>query len=81
MKRDSGPLFIDPDHVKFARTPDTAIEFSNQIDVWSRMEFQIRAQIKELRVSGEHSVRPQSLPVRKRKDLATLFYSIRQRLD
>ena len=81
MKRDSGPLFIDPDQVKFARTPDTAIEFSNEIDVWSRMEFQIRAQIKELRVSGEHSVRPPSLPVRKRKDLATLVYSIRQRLD
>jgi hypothetical protein len=81
MKRDSGPLFIDPDHVKFARTPDTAIEFSNEIDVWSRMEFQIRAQIKELRVSGEHSVRPQLAVPRKRKDLATLVYSIRQRLD
>ena len=81
MKRDSGPLFIDPVQVKFARTPDTAIEFSNEIDVWSRMEFQIRTQIKELRVSGEHSVRPQSVPVRKRKDLATLVYSIRQRLD
>lgn len=80
MKRDSGPLFIDPDQVKFAKTPDTAIEFSNQIDVWSRMEFQIRAQIKELRVSGEHGVKPQPVQ-RKRKDLATLVYSIRQRLD
>lgn len=81
MKCDSGPLFIDPDQVKFARTPDTAIEFSNEIDVWSRMEFQIRAQIKELRVAGEHSVRPQLAAPRKRKDLAPLVYSIRQRLD
>ena len=79
MKRDSGPLFIDMDQVKFARTPETAIEFSNEIDVWSRMAFQARAQIKELRFSGEN--RPASKIARKRNDLAPLVYSIRQRLD
>ena len=79
MKRDSGPLFIDMDQVRFARTPDTAIEFSNEIDVWSRMAFQARTQIKELRVSGDnHPAAQQSC---KRKDLAPLVYSIRQRLD
>ncbi|MBY0517160.1 MAG: hypothetical protein K2P81_09640 [Bacteriovoracaceae bacterium] len=79
MKRDSAPLFIEVDQVKFAKTPDTAIEFSNEIDVWSRMQFQFSSQIKELRVSGDQL--PTKKPDRKKKDLATLVYSIRQRLD
>lgn len=76
MKRDSEPLFIDTDLVKYARTADTAIEFTNEIDVWSRMEFRFRSLISDLRVQGE--ARP---PGKKLTHTGSLYYSIRQRLD
>ena len=70
---------IELDHVKFARTANTAIEFKNQIDVWSKMEFRFRQQIQDLKLPG--GARQHNRPDPDQHELKTLFYSIRERLE
>ncbi len=86
MKRDCGSPFsdrlekeiwyaeIDSAQVRFGRLDSTAIEFANEIDVWSQMEFRFRAQIKALKNSSEPRGKGQL-------NLKTVTYSLFDRLD
>ena len=65
--------------VKFGRTPDTAIEFRNEIDVWSKMEFRFRQQIRDLKAGA--TPRQKSQLKKDFKELEALVYSIRERLE
>ena len=92
MKRDSGPSLADRMDekldlwsaeielalVKFSKTPNTEIEFKNEIDVWSKMEFKFRTQIREMKSSGR---KPGRKTRKEFKDLESLVYSIRDKLD
>jgi len=92
MKRDSGPSLADRMDekldlwsaeieialVRFSKTNNTQIEFRNEIDIWSKMEFKFRAQIKEMKAYGR---KPTRKARKEFKDLETLVYSIRDKLD
>lgn len=62
--------------VKFQKGKELGIDFSNNIDAWSKMEFKFRHQIRHLRQHG--SVSNFSLGW---KDLSSLPYAIRQKID
>ncbi len=70
---------IELAQVKFSRTADTAIEFRNEIDVWSKMEFRFRQKIRDLKAGA--TPRQKSQLTRDFKELEALVYSIRERLE
>jgi hypothetical protein len=68
--------------VKFSKSPNLGIDFQNEIDAWNRMEFIFRQQIKQLRSSvGPDKTNLKSSTRRGYKDLKTLVYSIREKID
>lgn len=86
MKNDSKSLCVaevDLGQVKFSRGNNLGIDFSNQIDVWSKMEFKFSQQIHKLKQSGQLSgyegVRLDSK--RGWRDLSSLVYAVREKVD
>ncbi len=71
---------VEISHARFSNGEDLGIEFKNEIDAWTKMEVMFRQQIKLLRNYGSpyfHS----SQPKKKKSDLKSLVYSVRERLD
>jgi hypothetical protein len=71
---------IEVANVKFSKAANLGIDFQNKIDAWSKMEFTFRQQIQRLKSlkSPSKGGRP---ALRGRKDLKTLVYSMREKLD
>ena len=66
---------VDLRNTKYAKPESLGIDFTNEIDVWTKMEFRYREQIKNLgknRTLEGHSVL---------KDLNSLVYAIREKID
>lgn len=66
---------VDLRNTKYAKPESLGIDFTNVIDVWSKMEFRYREQIKNLsknRTLEDHAVL---------KDLNSLVYAIREKID
>ncbi len=79
MKNDSRSLCIaevEVSKVKFSKAQELGIDFSNQIDAWSRMEFKFRHQIHHLR---RHGTFQESKP--KWLDLRSYVYAVREEMD
>lgn len=78
MKNDSKtPIVakVDIRKVKYTKPEKLGIDFTNEIDVWSKMEFRYRGQIKNLgknRTLEGHDIL---------KDLNSLVYAIREKVD
>ncbi len=66
---------VDLQNVKYLKPDSLGIDFTNQIDVWSKMEFRHREQIKKLsrnRTLEGHDIL---------QDLNSLIYAIREKLE
>lgn len=78
MKNDSLSLsaaFVEVKKVKYSKGKDLGIDYANEIDAWAKMEFKARRQIKQLKQYGTlngHEVL---------KDLNSLIYAVREKLD
>jgi len=78
MKNDSKTPFVakvDKGNVKYVRPKNLGIDFTNEIDIWSKMEFRYREQIKKLnsnRTLEGHDIL---------KDINSLVYSFREKID
>ena len=78
MKNDSSslwPAVVEVEKARFSKVKDLGIDFSNEIDAWSKMEFRYRHQIKQLRKYGTFS------SCESPKDLKAFKYAVRQRVD
>lgn len=78
MKNDSKSCIlaeVDVANARYSEGVDLGIDFANEIDVWSQMEFQARRQIKHLKQYGTHN-RHVVL-----KELNSYFYATRQALE
>ena len=66
---------VDLHNVQYVKPNSLGIDFSNQIDVWSRMEFRYREKIKNLcrnqTFEGHDTF----------QDLNSLIYAIREKID
>lgn len=67
---------VEVHKVKFLKTVDTGIDFSNRIDAWAKMEFSFSKKIHRLRDHG-HS----SSGNFKKHELNPFVYSFRQKID
>jgi hypothetical protein len=77
MKNDSSslwPAVVEVAKVRFLKEKELGIDFSNEIDAWSKMEFRFRYQIKQMRQHG-------SWTHESPKELKALRYSFRQRIE
>ncbi len=78
MKNDSKVAIVakvEVNKVKYKKPESLGIDFANEIDIWAKMEFKSRVQVAKLRRNGSsdgHEVM---------KDLSSLYYSIREKLD
>lgn len=66
---------VDIRHAKYSKPESLGIDFTNEIDIWSKMEFRYREQIKNLsrnRTLDGHNIL---------KDLNSLVYAIREKID
>ena len=66
---------VDSRRVKYQRPKELGIDFSNEIDVWSKMEFKSRQQVKRLRENGcldGHDIL---------QDLNSLIYAVREKCE
>jgi hypothetical protein len=66
---------VDINKAKYVKPESLGIDFSNEIDVWSKMEFRYREQIKNLsknRTLEGHYIL---------KDLNSLVYAVREKID
>ena len=80
MKNDSCSRLaaeVEVAKVKLSKCVDLGIDFSNQIDAWTRMEFKFRHQIQQLKRSGPIK---EYAPVG-RAALTSLVYAVRERID
>jgi hypothetical protein len=93
MKNDSDKAYLDkkktqlrikPAEVEVAKARfhngmDLGIDFHNKIDAWTKMEFIFSQQIKQLQDGNELS----QINVQKQvhRDLSTLVYSLREKID
>jgi hypothetical protein len=77
MKNDTKPFFPAEVDVSRARASSASIgiEFSNEIDVWSQMEFRARHQMRHLRQFGTMKA-PENF-----QELNSFFYWTRQAMD
>jgi hypothetical protein len=65
---------VDLRNVKYVKPASLGMDFTNEIDIWAKMEFRYREQIKNLsqnRTLDGHGVL---------KDLNTLVYAIREKI-
>ena len=67
---------VEVNKVKFLKTHDTGIDFSNRIDAWAKMEFNFSQKIHRLK-DQDHSKRARF----EKHELKPLIYSIRQKID
>lgn len=77
MKNDPKLLLakVDVKRVSLTKKQSLGIDFTNEIDVWAKMEFRARKQVKLLKEKGSldgHEVL---------QDLNSLIYAIREKLD
>lgn len=78
MKNDSKAKLVakvDVSKVKYLKPKDLGIDFFNEIDVWSKMEFKARKQINRLKKNGcldGHNVL---------QDLNSIIYAVREKID
>ncbi|MGE3607967.1 MAG: hypothetical protein AB7I27_00165 [Bacteriovoracaceae bacterium] len=66
---------VDTHRVRYYRPKDLGIDFTNEIDVWTKMEFRYRKQIKGLVQNPSlegHDIL---------KDLNSLVYALREKID
>jgi hypothetical protein len=66
---------VDKHKAKYIKPATLGIDFTNEIDVWSKMEFRYREKIKNLsqnRVLKGHDIL---------EDLNSLVYAIRDKID
>jgi hypothetical protein len=66
---------VDLPRVKYVKPESLGIDFTNEIDIWSKMEFRYREQIKKLgknRMLEGHDIL---------KDLNSLVYAFREKID
>lgn len=66
---------VDLQKVKFSKGIKLGMDLSNEIDIWAKMEFRSREQIKKLRRNGTldgHEIL---------KDLNSLIYAVRTKLE
>lgn len=78
MKNDLKTPFVakvDIRKVKYAKPEKLGMDFTNEIDIWSKMEFRYRHQIKKL---GENKTLEGHEIL---KDLNSLVYSVRERIE
>jgi hypothetical protein len=78
MKNDSKPAIVakvDLRKVKYKKPDSLGIDFANEIDIWAKMEFRARSQVKKL--SRNESLDGHDVL----QDLNSLYYSIREKLD
>jgi hypothetical protein len=86
MKNESDEFEVMLAHVELAKArfshgEDMGIDFHNKIDAWTKMEVVFRQQIKVLKECKTHD-RPRPKRQKKQKrDLTTLVYSMRERID
>ncbi len=66
---------IDLHHVKYARPKELRIDFTNEIDLWSKMEFRYREQIKKL--AKHHTLEGHNVL----RDLNSLIYAVREKIE
>lgn len=77
MKNDYDSFLIahvDLSRVKFSKGRDLGVDFSNEIDAWSKMEFKFRQQIHQMR---DYGTMKKNVPL----DLKALVYSWRERIE
>jgi hypothetical protein len=73
---------IDLTRVKFSKSPNLGIDFQNKIDAWSMMEFTFRHQIQRMQSLKETLATGKKQGKRREKrDLKTLVYSMREKID
>lgn len=78
MKNDTKPFFpaeVDVTKARSSTGNNIGIEFSNEIDVWSQMEFRARRQMRHLRQFGTHKETDGF------QELNSFFYWTRQAMD
>jgi hypothetical protein len=46
------PAEVDVSKARFTKSKDLSVEFFNEIDVWTQIEFKARYQIKQLKSKG-----------------------------
>jgi hypothetical protein len=66
---------VDARKVKYSKPKELGIDFSNEIDVWAKMEFKSRKQIERLRQKNSldgHNIL---------QDLNSIVYAVREKLD
>jgi hypothetical protein len=66
---------VDVDRVSLLKKKSLGIDFTNEIDIWAKMEFRAREQVKRLKSNGildGHDVL---------QDLNTLIYAVRTKLE
>jgi len=78
MKRDSKlPLIakVDVNRVSLTKKKSLGIDFSNEIDVWAKMQFRAREQVKRLQnnktLEGHEIL----------QDLNSLIYAVRTKIE
>ncbi len=78
MKNDSKTPFVakvDKSNVKYVRPKNLGIDFTNEIDIWSKMEFRYREQIKKL--NSNQTLEGHDIL----KDINSLVYSFREKIE
>jgi hypothetical protein len=66
---------VETNKVKYQKPEKLGIDFANEIDIWSKMEFKSRQQVKLLREKGcldGHNIL---------QDLNTLVYAVREKIE
>jgi hypothetical protein len=66
---------VDVRKVKYLKPKKLGIDFSNEIDIWSKMEFKSRQQVE--RLSRNSSLDGHEIL----QDLNSLIYAIREKID
>lgn len=78
MQNDYRPVIVakvDARKVKYSKPKELGIDFSNEIDVWAKMEFKSRKQVERLRNNNclnGHDIL---------QDLNTIVYAIREKIE
>lgn len=78
MHNDSKPILVarvDSRKVKYSKPSRLGIDFANQIDVWAKMEFKSRKQVKRLKQNNSldgHDIL---------QDINSIVYAIREKIE
>jgi len=66
---------VDVKRVSLTKKESLGIDFTNEIDVWAKMEFRARKQVQQLKknkvLDGHHIL----------QDINTLVYAVREKID